>query len=89
MEQWAFIALSAAVAVATAYVICFFKRSRLHSIPGPSFFLPLVGEGIEFNRLGPVRFMYERWRKHGPIFRTNLGFQEFVVVGDPALVRPS
>jgi hypothetical protein len=81
------VASSVVVALIVSYIINLLSRSRLSGIPGPRFYLPLIGEGLEFSKLGPVRFMYGRFLKHGPIFRANLGFQEMVVLGDPALLR--
>ncbi|GIM16787.1 hypothetical protein Vretimale_19391, partial [Volvox reticuliferus] len=55
-------------------------------IPGPIFWLPLIGETPQLLQ-SPFKYMWNRWLSYGGLFRTNLLGQEVFVVGTQDILR--
>mmetsp|Transcript_13544 Transcript_13544/g.28969 ORF Transcript_13544/g.28969 Transcript_13544/m.28969 type:complete len:565 (-) Transcript_13544:713-2407(-) len=73
-----------AVCIVLAIVVLWNYSS---SIPGPVFHLPLIGDA-PFVFKNPVRFLFSRYLRYGPVFRLKLLNVPVVVVADMATLRP-
>ncbi len=63
----------------------FKDNKRLDHIPG-SFGLPLIGDTFSFV-MKPFEVLDAHYRKHGPVFKTSLTFQKFVVALGPEFIQ--
>ncbi|GLI65891.1 hypothetical protein VaNZ11_009533 [Volvox africanus] len=62
------------------------KLAQLGRIPGPIFWLPLIGETPQLMQ-SPFKYMWKRWLSYGGIFRTSLLGQQVYVVGTQDILR--
>jgi cytochrome P450 len=63
----------------------FKDNKRLDHIPG-SFGLPLIGDTFSFV-MKPFEVLDAHYKKHGPVFKTSLTFQKFVVALGPEFIQ--
>ncbi len=63
------------------------KFGRHGGIPGPAFWLPLIGETPQLLQ-SPFKYMWNRWLLYGAVFRTNILGQKVYVVGEAEALRP-
>ncbi|GIL63892.1 hypothetical protein Vafri_17903 [Volvox africanus] len=62
------------------------KLAQLGRIPGPIFWLPLIGETPQLLQ-SPFKYMWNRWLSYGGFFRTSLLGQQVYVVGTQDILR--
>ncbi|GLC35848.1 hypothetical protein PLESTM_000375200 [Pleodorina starrii] len=56
--------------------------------PGPWFHFPLLGDSVHLAAGNPVKFFFERFKRYGPVYRTQMLGSRIWVVADTGALRP-